>query len=130
GGGLGGLAGGWLRGGVAKGRRLGGIRRSGTLLARRLAAELRGSGALLRPRRIRARRFRQGRQRAGKQDRRRQRVRSAAPSRLPAAAAALGPGRHPVRSRDAQARLSPVLDAARDPLAPLSPSPALHLLRL
>src|SRR5262244_1752733 len=40
-------------------------------------------------------------------------------SRLSAAAAALGPGRHPVRSRDAQARLSPVLDAARDPLAAL-----------
>jgi len=31
----------------------------------------------------------------------------------------LDQGRHPVRSRDAQARLSPVLDAARDPLAAL-----------
>ena len=31
----------------------------------------------------------------------------------------LDQGRHPVRSRDAQARLSPVLDAARDPLGAL-----------
>src|SRR6201981_3524621 len=36
-----------------------------------------------------------------------------------AAAACLGPERHPVRSRDAQPRLSPVLDAARDPLGAL-----------
>src|SRR5262245_16109867 len=59
------------------------------------------------------------RQPTGEKGRRRQRVRSAAPSRLPAAAAALGPGRHPVRSRDGQARLSPVLDAARDSLGAL-----------
>ena len=58
------------------------------LLARRLAVELRRPRALLRPRRIRARRFGQGRQSAGKQDRRRQRVRSAAPSRISAAAVA------------------------------------------
>ena len=89
----------------------------GRLLARRLAVELRRSRALLRSRRIRARRVGQGRQSAGTQDRRRQRVRSAAPPRLSAAAAARGSiGRH-LRGRGPQARLSPVFDAARDPLA-------------
>ena len=84
----------------------------------------------LRPRRIRARRVGQGRQSARKEDRRRQRVRSTAPSRISAAAVASGPGRDPVRRRRAQARLSPVLDPACHHLAAVSGPAGLHLLRL
>ena len=55
----------------------------------------------LRARRIRARRVGQGRQSAGQEDRRRQRVRGAAPARLSAAAAAAGSGRRELRCRGA-----------------------------
>ena len=78
----------------------------GGLLAHRLAAELRRSRAVLRPRRIRARRVRQGRQSAGQEDRRRQRVRSAAQPRLSAAAAARRSVGAIFRSRRQKARLS------------------------
>ena len=86
--------------------------------------------AVLRPRRVRARRVRQGRQSARQEDRRRQRVRGAAPARLSAAGAARRPVRRQHGSRRQQARLSPVLDAARDPLAALQRPAGLHLLRL
>ena len=69
------------------------------LLARGLAVELCRSRALLRPRRIRARRVGQGRQSAGQEDRRRQRVRSAAPPRISAAAVARGAGGRRLRCR-------------------------------
>ena len=102
---------------LAHDRALRRCRDPGRLLARRLAVELRRSRALLRSRRIRARRFGQGRQSAGQEDRRRQRVRSAAPPRLSAAAIAGGASRDHFRCRNPQARLSPVLDPARDHLA-------------
>ena len=73
---------------LAHHRALRSVRDPGGLLARRLAVELRRSRALLRPSRIRARRVGQGRQSAGQEDRRRQRVRSTAPSRISAAAVA------------------------------------------
>ena len=71
-------------------------------LVHRLAVELCGSRAVLRPRRIRARRLRQGRQSAGPEDRRRQCVRGAAPARISAAAAAGRPGGHLFRTRRAK----------------------------
>ena len=97
-------------------RRLG---HSGRLLAHRLAGELCRARALLRQGRARARRVGQGRQPAGQKDRRRQSVRGAAPARLSAAAAQGRSVRRAVRGGRQEARLSPVLDAARDPVAGL-----------
>ena len=90
------------------------------LLARRLAVELRRSRALLRPRRIRARRVGQGRQSAGQEDRRRQRVRSAAPSRISAAAVAVEDQAE--RPFDAAGAASSAITRSR-PRAPSSRSP-------
>ena len=84
---------------LADDRALWRVRDPAGLLARRLAGELRRARAVLRPRRIRARRVGQGRQPARQEDRRRQRVRGAAPARISAAAAASGPGRASVRRR-------------------------------
>ena len=93
----------------------------GGFLARRLAAELRRSRALLRPRRIRARRLRQGRQSAGHG---RSTAATCSKRRAAATIRCRRCGRiSPACLFDAaaqQARLSPVLDAARDPLAALS----------
>ena len=103
----------------------------GGFLARRLAVELRRSRALLRSGRVRARRVGQGRQPAGPQDRRRQRVRGAAPARVPVAAAARSTSPAILfEAAHQEARLSPVLDAARDPLGGLQGPAGLHLLRL
>ena len=57
-------------------------------------------------------------------------LRGAAPARLSAAAAADGSVRRAVRGRRQEARLSPVLDPARDHLAGLQGPAGLHLLRL
>ena len=100
------------------------------LFAGRLAAELRRPGAVLRQGRVRDRHIRQGGQLAGPEDRRRQRVRGAATPRISVATALDGSGRHPVRGGDQEARLSPVLNAARDPLARLQGPSRVHLLRL
>ena len=92
----------------------------GGFLARRLAAELCRSRALLRPRRIRARRVRQGRQSAGQA-----RSTAAMCSRRRAGANIrcrrcwwIRPASSSTTRRQ-EARLSPVLVAARDPLAAL-----------
>src|SRR5712692_8495454 len=100
------------------------------LLARRLAADLRGTGAVLRHGRIRNRRVRQGQQSAWPEGRRRQRVRGPAPARVSAAAVATGSIGDSVRSRGKEAWLSSVLNATRDHIAALQGASGLHLLHL
>ena len=117
----------------ARSQTIGALRRGGHprgFFAGGLAAELCRSRALLRSHRVRDRRVGQSRQSAGTQGRGRQRVRSTAPPRISAAAVARGPGRRRLRCRNQEARLSSILDAARDPVGVVQGTAGLHLLRL